>query len=233
MKKHLPAVLTGIGLLILWQVIAMCINAAYILPSPTQIAVKIWELREPLFTVHTPATMLVTLIGLLISVVLGVGLAVVMERFECVERALYPVIVTTQTIPVTAIAPLFVLWLGYGIWSKVLVAVLITFFPITISVHDGLKSAKRENEELRNEKNRLTLQKDDVTDLAEKYEKQIEGLKEECVLGRLVMDRLQSLEAKNHMLDQARDSISSLGSRKVCEICEFEVDICYSGYGWG
>ena len=148
MKKHLPAVLTGIGLLILWQVIAMCINAAYILPSPTQIAVKIWELREPLFTVHTPATMLVTLIGLLISVVLGVGLAVVMERFECVERALYPVIVTTQTIPVTAIAPLFVLWLGYGIWSKVLVAVLITFFPITISVHDGLKSAKRENEEL-------------------------------------------------------------------------------------
>ncbi|MFR2154478.1 MAG: ABC transporter permease [[Eubacterium] siraeum] len=148
MKKHLPAVLTGIGLLILWQVIAMCINAAYILPSPTQIAVKIWELREPLFTVHTPATMLVTLIGLLISVVLGVGLAVVMERFEYVERALYPVIVTTQTIPVTAIAPLFVLWLGYGIWSKVLVAVLITFFPITISVHDGLKSAKRENEEL-------------------------------------------------------------------------------------
>ena len=82
MKKHLPAVLTGIGLLILWQVIAMCINAAYILPSPTQIAVKIWELREPLFTVHTPATMLVTLIGLLISVVLGVGLAVVMERFN-------------------------------------------------------------------------------------------------------------------------------------------------------
>lgn len=148
MKKHLPAVLTGIGLLILWQFIAMCINAAYILPSPTQIAVKIWELREPLFTVHTPATMLVTLIGLLISVVLGVGLAVVMERFECVERALYQVIVTTQTIPVTAIAPLFVLWLGYGIWSKVLVAVLITFFPITISVHDGLKSAKRENEEL-------------------------------------------------------------------------------------
>ena len=87
--------------------------------------------------------------------------------------------------------------------------------------------------ELKREKNRLTLQKDDVTDLAEKYEKQIEGLKEECVLDHLVMDRLQSLEAKNHMLDQARDSISSLGSRKVCEICEFEVDICYSGYGWG
>ena len=75
MKKHLPAILTGAGLLILWQIIAMCINAAYILPSPTQIAVKIWELRDPLFTVHTPATMLVTLLGLMISVVLGVGLS--------------------------------------------------------------------------------------------------------------------------------------------------------------
>ena len=68
MKKHLPAIFTGAGLLILWQIIAMCINAAYILPSPTQIAVKIWELRDPLFTVHTPATMLVTLLGLMIKI---------------------------------------------------------------------------------------------------------------------------------------------------------------------
>lgn len=63
---------------------------------------------------------------------------------------------------------------------------------------------KRENEELRNEKNRLTLQKDDVTDLAEKYEKQIEGLKEECVLGRLVMDRLIKREIPFQVLVHAR-----------------------------
>ncbi len=147
-KKRLPAIITALCLLFLWQIIAMCINAAYILPSPVQVAIKIWELKEPLFTVHTPATLLVTLVGLVISIVLGIALAVIMDRYEFWERALYPVIVTTQTIPVTAIAPLFVLWLGYGIWSKVLVAVLITFFPITISVHDGLKSTKRENEEL-------------------------------------------------------------------------------------
>lgn len=147
-KKHLPPIITSIILLGLWQGIAMLINAAYILPSPVQIAVRIWELKEPLFTVHAPATMVVTLIGLVISIVLGVLLAVFMERYEAVERAIYPVIVATQTIPVTAIAPLFVLWLGYGIWSKVLVSVLITFFPITISVHDGLKASKRENEEL-------------------------------------------------------------------------------------
>ena len=146
--KHLTAIITSVSLLILWQMIAMLINAAYILPSPVQIAVRIWELREPLFTVHTPYTMLVTLLGLLISIVIGVILAMIMDRYETAERALYPVIVTTQTVPITAIAPLFVLWLGYGIWSKVLVSVIITFFPIVVSLHDGLKSSKRESEEL-------------------------------------------------------------------------------------
>lgn len=149
MKKHLPAVLTGIGLLILWQVIAMMHKCGvHSAVTDTDCSENMGTSGAVVYGTYSCRQSLVTLIGLLISVVLGVGLAVVMERFECVERALYPVIVTTQTIPVTAIAPLFVLWLGYGIWSKVLVAVLITFFPITISVHDGLKSAKRENEEL-------------------------------------------------------------------------------------
>jgi putative hydroxymethylpyrimidine transport system permease protein len=67
---------------------------------------------------------------------------------EKVENALYPIIIASQTIPTTAIAPLFVLWFGYSIWSKVLVTILITFFPITISVYDGFKSTKREMEEL-------------------------------------------------------------------------------------
>ena len=61
---------------------------------------------------------------------------------------LYPLVVVSQTIPTTAIAPLFVLWFGYGIWSKVLVTVLITFFPITITVYDGLRAAKVEMIEL-------------------------------------------------------------------------------------
>lgn len=90
---------------------------------------------------------------------------------------------------------------------------------------------RRENEELKNEKNRLALQKNDVTDLAEKYEKQIEELKEEWVPDHSLMDRLQSLEARNHMLDHARDSISSLGSHKVREVAVFEVAIDYSRHG--
>ena len=148
MKKNLPSIILMIVLLGLWQIIAMVINAHYILPSPTQILVKLWELREPLFTVHLPATMGVTGLGLIISIIFGLGLAVLMDMNEKIENALYPIIIASQTIPTTAIAPLFVLWFGYSIWSKVLVTILITFFPITITVYDGFKSTKREMEEL-------------------------------------------------------------------------------------
>ena len=79
---------------------------------------------------------------------LGLALAVVMDESDLVRKMIYPIVVVSQTIPTTAIAPLFVLWFGYGIWSKVLVTVLITFFPITITVYDGLRSAKTEMAEL-------------------------------------------------------------------------------------
>lgn len=148
MKKNMPALALGLLILLLWQCIAMGIGAAYILPSPLQIIIKLWELREILFLVHLPATMSVTFLGLFISVVLGIFLAIIMDMNINIENALYPLIVASQTIPTTAIAPLFVLWFGYSIWSKVLVTILITFFPIVITVYDGLKSTKREMEEL-------------------------------------------------------------------------------------
>ena len=147
-KANLPALIFLFALLLLWQAGATEMDAAYILPTPVQILQRLWELREPLFLVHLPATMTVTGIGLAISLVLGLALAVAMDASGLVRRMLYPLVVVSQTIPTTAIAPLFVLWFGYGIWSKVLVTVLITFFPITITVYDGLRSAKVEMIEL-------------------------------------------------------------------------------------
>ena len=147
-KGNLPALMLLLVLLMLWQLGAMKVNAAYILPTPVQILQRLWELREPLFLVHLPATMQVTLLGLAISLVLGLGLAVLMDASAFCQKAIYPLVVASQTIPTTAIAPLFVLWFGYGIWSKVLVTVLITFFPITITVYDGLRSARVEMTEL-------------------------------------------------------------------------------------
>lgn len=139
-RSSLPAMCFLGALLIVWQLGAMKVDAAYIIPSPIQILVRLWELREPLFTAHLPATMLCTGLGLLISVALGVWLAVIMDAQPLAERALYPIIIASQTIPTTALAPLFVLWFGYTIWSRVLVTVLITFFPIVISVFDGFRA---------------------------------------------------------------------------------------------
>lgn len=148
MKKYKSSIIVSIVFFIIWEALARYIDAMYILPSPTRIVEKIWLLREPLFLVHLPSTLLVTFIGLAISIVLGVGLAIAMSLNEKIEKAIYPIVVVTQTIPITALAPIFVLWFGYSIWSKVVVTILITFFPITVNLYDGLRSTKREMEEL-------------------------------------------------------------------------------------
>ena len=147
-KANLPAMILVFALLMVWQCAAMGINAAYILPTPWQVLVRLWELRGPLIGAHLPATMAVVGIGLALSIVLGLGLAILMDVSKTAEKALYPLIIASQTIPTTALAPLFVLWFGYTIWSKVLVTVLITFFPITITVFDGFRSVKTEMVEL-------------------------------------------------------------------------------------
>ena len=99
MKKNanLPALIFMFALLIVWQCIAMGMNAAYILPSPTQVLVRLWELRKPLFTAHLPATMLCTGVGLAISIALGLLLAIVMDASPSAEKMLYPLIVASQT----------------------------------------------------------------------------------------------------------------------------------------
>ena len=78
-RGNLPALIFLFVLLLLWQLGAMEVNAAYILPTPIQILQRLWELRVALFTVHLPATMAVTGVGLLISLVLGLALAVAMD----------------------------------------------------------------------------------------------------------------------------------------------------------
>lgn len=148
MKKYRSSIIVGILFLVIWEAAAKYINAMYILPSPSGILKKTWELKEILFLIHLPATLLVTFIGLIISIVLGVALAIAMNLNEKIQRAIYPIVVVTQTIPITALAPIFVLWFGYSIWSKVLVTILITFFPITVNVYDGLRSTRRDMEEL-------------------------------------------------------------------------------------
>ena len=147
-KANLPAAILVFALLMVWQAAAMGVGAAYILPSPVQVLRRLWELRGPLFTAHLPATLQVVVVGLAISIVLGLGLAVLMDASATAKKALYPLIIASQTIPTTALAPLFVLWFGYSVWSKVLVTVLMTFFPVAITVFDGFQGVKTEMQEL-------------------------------------------------------------------------------------
>ena len=147
-RANLPAAILVLLLLMVWQAAAIGMDAAYILPSPAQVLRRLWELRKPLFCAHLPATMSVVGIGLLISIVLGLALAILMDLSPVAEIALYPLVIASQTIPTTALAPLFVLWFGYSIWSKVLVTVLMTFFPVTITVFDGFRSVRADMKDL-------------------------------------------------------------------------------------
>lgn len=147
-RRNMSAFALVFLFLLFWQLTAVYVGAAYILPSPVQILKKLWELRIPLFLIHLPATLEIVFCSLILSVFFGVGIAVLMDFSETAEKALYPLIVASQTIPITALAPLFVLWFGYSLWSKVLVAVLMTFFPITVTVFDGFRSVRTEMKEL-------------------------------------------------------------------------------------
>ncbi|MCT6923911.1 ABC transporter permease [Metasolibacillus sp.] len=148
MKKYMNSVLLLSMVLIAWEVIARFIDVSFILPSPTQVSTKLWELKDVLLQHHLPATFVVISIGLAISLVLGIAIAIAMHYSKVLEQALYPLLITSQTIPIIALAPIFVLWFGYTIWSKVAVTILITFFPITIGMFDGLRSTDKELKEL-------------------------------------------------------------------------------------
>lgn len=147
-KQWMAPFLLVSTLLIFWQLVGMFVGMTFILPTPIQVVLKLWDLKEILIFVHLPATLLIIVTGLTISIILGVGLAVWMNFSKVVEKAFYPIMVASQTIPIIALAPIFVLWFGYSIWSKVAVTLIITFFPITVSTFDGLRSSNKDLKEL-------------------------------------------------------------------------------------
>ncbi|MEG2092595.1 ABC transporter permease [Cetobacterium sp.] len=130
---------------IFWEILGRYISKAFILPWPTAILKKIWILKTPLFLTHLPSTLKIALISIVISMSLGIVLAILMDFNKTVQAAVYPLLVTTQTIPITALAPVFILWFGYSIWSKVLVSVIISFFPITITIYNSFKEVQKDD----------------------------------------------------------------------------------------
>lgn len=128
-----------LGLLAAWQVCVWATGApAYILPGPLAVA-EVLAARWPLLLRHAGVTVAEILLGLGLGVVLGGGSALLIVAFRPVRRWLLPVLVVSQAVPVFALAPVLTLWLGYGIGSKVAMATLIIFFPVTSAFVDGLR----------------------------------------------------------------------------------------------
>lgn len=135
----IPVVIT-LGLLILWEVLVRVMHVpAYILPPPSAIGICAVT-KAPLIWPHALATALEIVLGIVLALVTSIPLAIFMFARPGIEKGLSPFLVASQAVPVFALAPLLVIWLGYGIWSKVFMAWVIIFFPITVSLLSGLKS---------------------------------------------------------------------------------------------
>lgn len=110
------------------------------LPSPIQV-IQAFIKEFPVLMEHSVVTLTEAFFGLVLGIVFGFFMAVLMDQFEPVYKAFYPLIVLTQTVPTVAIAPLLVLWFGYEMTPKVILIVITTFFPITVGLLNGFKSA--------------------------------------------------------------------------------------------
>ena len=132
------------GLVMIWQAIIMVTGVpAYILPGPINVVQAALSHTGPLME-HAMTTLLEIIAGLLIGTLLGASNALLMIASRSLKRWLLPVLVISQAIPVFALAPLLVLWLGYGMSSKIAMAVLIIFFPVTAAFYDGMRSTEPE-----------------------------------------------------------------------------------------
>lgn len=136
--KALPAVAATLFALTLWQtVVSLTDLPKFILPGPALVAETWWHNRA-VIAEHTLVTVLEVLIGLAIGTVLGIVTAIQLATSRAARVLVQPLLVFTQALPVFALAPILTLWLGFGLWSKIAMAVLIIYFPITASFFDGL-----------------------------------------------------------------------------------------------
>ena len=137
--KSLRALIVAAGLVAVWQAIVwLAATPPYILPGPALVLAR-WIDSAPLILRHAGTTLSEILLGLLFGALIGAASALTLAHFRPARTWLLPVLVISQAIPVFALAPVLVLWLGYGLASKVVMAVLIIYFPVTATFLDGLR----------------------------------------------------------------------------------------------
>jgi len=138
-----PAALIAI-LIVGWYFVAKVTGlSSFILPTPFDVIQAGWETRDLLLNA-VGTTLLATGIGLALALMAGIGIAALVDFWQLAHRALYPILVVSQTIQILAIAPILIIWFGFGVAPTILIVVLFCFFPLAISTADGLTSSDPE-----------------------------------------------------------------------------------------
>lgn len=140
-KAALNLVLPIVGLVALWQLVTVVFNVSnLVLPSPVVVAQTLgddWSLLQPAIW----PTLVETVLGFALAVVVGIAAAIAIVSSRLVERAVFPPLVAAQVIPKVALAPLFIVWFGYALLPKVMMAFFISFFPVVVGTVVGLRAA--------------------------------------------------------------------------------------------
>jgi len=147
LTRWLPTAIL-VGLVVIWQVLSVVLKMpAWILPSPAGIGNAFIKWWSPLL-MHTWVTFLETMAGFFAAIVVSVPLGIIIASNRTVSATLYPILVVAQSIPKVAIAPLLLIWIGYGEAPKIIIAFLVAFFPVVVNTAAGMYSTSPELMEL-------------------------------------------------------------------------------------
>jgi NitT/TauT family transport system permease protein len=151
--KLLPWISTPIllvGIIVLWKLVISVFGVSSLtLPQPEDVLTAIGDLfSTPGFWDNVRTTLIETLVGFGIALVLGVAMGIVLGRVIWLERATRPLVVASQVVPKVALIPLFIIWFGFGMTSKIIIVALLAFFPIMLNVQLGVRSVEAGHREL-------------------------------------------------------------------------------------
>lgn len=131
-------------LILIWYIIVENgIVERFMLPSPIDVITTLYEIL-PEIRLHLIVTLAQALYGFVLAIIFSIVLAILMDNIGILKRALYPLLVISQTIPILVLAPLFAMWFGFGMLPKIIVVALVCFFPIIVSLLEGFDSVDRD-----------------------------------------------------------------------------------------
>jgi ABC-type nitrate/sulfonate/bicarbonate transport system permease component len=145
LRRSAPSLLLLSGSFAAWEALASADSATIrLIPPPSAVFTAMANSADRLLRFHIPTTLYEALIGMLIALVVGVCAAAALDFLPLLRRAVYPLLVISQTIPLVAIAPLLILIFGFGVESKIVIVALFAFFPIAVATLDGLTGTDTE-----------------------------------------------------------------------------------------